>query len=101
MLSRLRMSVDDAIDAYETLGGYVFGHPRFFSIRPSWSRPIPFPRDKYSGARVVDVVKEVVEERLSKVVREGVSKRARRLGHDLFTSHEKMCKTLVSRISWT
>lgn len=28
MLSRLRMSVDECLQEYETLGGKIFGHPR-------------------------------------------------------------------------
>lgn len=28
MLSRFRMTVDDCIDEYKSLGGKVFGHPR-------------------------------------------------------------------------
>ena len=31
MLSRLRMTVDECIDEYKTLGDKVFGHPRMFS----------------------------------------------------------------------
>lgn len=85
MLSRLRMSVDDAMEEYENLAGYVFGHPRLFSIRPSLRRPIPLLRDKYSGKRVVTVVNGVVKDRLSK--------KAADLGYDLFSSHERMCKT--------
>jgi hypothetical protein len=79
MLSRLRMSVDEAIEEYERLAGFIFGHPRIFSIRG----PIPFPRDKYSSKRVVEVVQHVVLSRLC-----GTS-----MGQDLFASHERMCKT--------
>jgi hypothetical protein len=81
MLSRLRMSVDEAIEEYEHLAGFIFGHPRIFSIRG----PIPFPRDKYSSKRVVDVVQQVV---LSRLCGKDPS-----MGQDLFASHERMCKT--------
>ena len=81
MLSRLRMSVDEAIEEYEHLAGYIFGHPRLFSIRG----PIPFPRDKYSSKRVVDVIQDVVLSRLCG--------RDASIGQDLFASHGRMCKT--------
>jgi hypothetical protein len=81
------MPIDDAMWEYENLAGYVFAHPRFFSIRPSRTRPIPFPQDKYSGKRLVTVVKDVVARRLPK--------KAEHLSMNLFTSHEKMCKTSV------
>ena len=31
MLSRFRMTVDDCIDEYKTLGAKIFGHPRPFA----------------------------------------------------------------------
>ncbi|KAH8684210.1 acyl transferase/acyl hydrolase/lysophospholipase [Tricladium varicosporioides] len=83
MLSRLRMSTDSAIEEYEHLAGYIFGHPRIFSIRG----PIPFPRDKYNSKRVVDVFEHVVSTRLC-------GKRPL-MGQNLFASHERMCKTIV------
>jgi hypothetical protein len=75
------MTVDDAIEEYENLAGFIFGHPRIFSIRG----PIPFPRDKYSSKRVVDVIQHVVLSRLCG--------RDPAIGQDLFSSHERMCKT--------
>ena len=61
------------------MGAFVFGHGRTFSIRG----PIPFPRDKYSEKRFVEVVKHVVNSRLPKQA----------FGDHLFISHERMCKT--------
>ncbi|KAL9619199.1 MAG: hypothetical protein Q9160_006134 [Pyrenula sp. 1 TL-2023] len=81
LLGRLRLSVDDAIKEYEIMGEIVFGHGRIFSIRG----PIPFPRDKYSGKRFVEVVKHVVNTRLPKQA----------YGDHLFISHERMCKTVA------
>jgi hypothetical protein len=83
MLSRLRMSIDDAIEEYEHLAGYIFGHPRIFSVRG----PIFFPRDKYNPRRVVDVIEHVVSTRLCGKVP--------LLGQNPFASHERMCKTYV------
>lgn len=77
------MPIDEALDAYENLGGSVFGHPRIFSIRS----PLWFPRDKYSEKQLIEVVKDVVEKRHP-------SKKTQMRDH-LFMSHERMCKTLV------
>jgi len=81
MLSRLRMPIDEALAEYEVLGGYIFGHPRIFSIRG----PVLFPRDKYSDERFVEVVKQVVDKRLPR--------NKTQIGDHLFMSHERMCKT--------
>lgn len=89
LLSRLRMSIDEALEQYEVLGGYIFGRPRIFSIRG----PIPFPRDKYSDKRFVKVVRKVVE---------NCQSRKKTHGDDhYFNSHERMCKTFVSLWSLT
>ncbi|KAI9762855.1 MAG: hypothetical protein M4579_000208 [Chaenotheca gracillima] len=87
LLGRLRISVDDAIEEYETLAGEIFGHPRIASIRPSWRGPILWPRDKYNGQRIVNVVNDVVTRRL------GV--KPTDIGQNLLSSHPHMCKTLV------
>jgi hypothetical protein len=81
MLSRLRMNVDDTIEEYERLAGFIFGHPRIFSIRG----PIPFPPDGYSSKQVVEVIQHVV---LSRLCGKDPS-----MGQDLFASHQRMCKT--------
>ncbi|RDW58614.1 hypothetical protein BP6252_13090 [Coleophoma cylindrospora] len=83
MLGRLRMSVDDTIEEYEDLAGYIFGHPRLFSIRG----PILFPRDKYDARRVVDVIEHVVSKHLCG--------KTPLLIQNPFASHERMCKTIV------
>ncbi|KAI9843047.1 MAG: hypothetical protein M1837_006678 [Sclerophora amabilis] len=84
---RLRMPVDDALDEYQTLAGEIFGHPRIASVRPSWRGPIPWPRDKYDGRRVVKVVNDVVNRRLA--LKPGT------IGQNLLSSHASMCKTVV------
>jgi hypothetical protein len=78
------MPIDEALAEYEVLGGYIFGHPRIFSIRG----PVLFPRDKYSDERFVEVVKQVVDKRLPR--------NKIQIGDHLFMSHERMCKTSVS-----
>ncbi|KAL9115826.1 MAG: hypothetical protein Q9227_000194 [Pyrenula ochraceoflavens] len=81
LLGRLRLSVDDALEEYEKMGGFVFGHGRTFSIRG----PLLFPRDKYSEKRFVEVVKHAVNTRLPRQT----------FGDHLFISHERMCKTVA------
>lgn len=55
------MSVDESLKGYADLAEKVFGNPRWFSYRFS---PFFWFCAKYSGNRLRDVVKEVVEEHL-------------------------------------
>jgi hypothetical protein len=59
MLGRLRMTVDDCIKEYETLGDKIFGESRWFSIRG----PLPALREKYNCDKFKKVVQEVVKRR--------------------------------------
>lgn len=81
MLSRLRMSIDDALEEYEHFADHIFGHPRKFSVRG----PVPFPRDKYNSKRLVEVINSVVSRQLCG--------RKSLLGRNHFASHDRMCKT--------
>lgn len=56
MLGRLRMTVDDCIKEFETLGDKIFGESRWFSVRG----PFPALRDKYNGEKLAKVVRDVV-----------------------------------------
>ena len=59
MLGRLHMTVDECLEAYESMADYVFGHPRRLHIRkPPW-----IPRDKYDPRRLEIIIKEIVKER--------------------------------------
>ena len=52
MLSRLRMTVDDCIEEYKSLGGQIFGHPRWMAIGG-------FPWHRYSAKVLQDVIRGV------------------------------------------
>ena len=52
MLSRLRMSVDECLQEYESLGGKVFGHPR-----PIPARGLLWP--KYDHKRLETAIRTV------------------------------------------
>jgi hypothetical protein len=55
------MSVDDCLTGYTKMAGKVFGKPRLASYRFS---PLFWFCAKYSGSRLREVVKDVVEEHL-------------------------------------
>ena len=80
MLSRLRMTVADCMQQYETLGDRVFGRPRRFHIR----RPPWIPKEKYNHKHLEEVMKDVVKSRDPS----GTSQAK-------FTSNEDMCRTYV------
>ena len=65
MLGRLRMSIDDCIEEYETLGGKVFGRSRWFHLRsipPFW-----LPREKYNHETLESVIQSLIERRIPKI----------------------------------
>ena len=84
MLGRLRMSVDDCIEDYETLGEKVFGHSRWFHLRS----PLFWIRDKYHHRVLEDVVQTVVRDRVPKV--------ASFPGGQNFAFDENRCRTYAS-----
>lgn len=84
MLGRLRMGVDECLEEYRNLGGDIFGHPRWFSMRG----PLLFPgREKYDGRRLQAAVEKVVERRSSPA--------QKAVGAGNFGSAKELCKTLV------
>jgi hypothetical protein len=78
MLGRLRMSVDECLADYSELARKVFGKPRWASYRFS---PFFWFCSKYSGDRLRDVVKEVVDRHLCEG--EGY----------MFAMNKEMCRT--------
>lgn len=81
MLGRLRMGVDECLEEYETLGGDIFGHARWFSMRG----PIPSFKEKYNGRRLQDAVEKVVERRSSPA--------QKKVGAGSFGAAKDLCKT--------
>ena len=79
MLGRLRMSIDDCIAEYETLGPKVFAHPRWFHLRS----PLFWPRDKYNHRSLEKAIREVIDRRSPFVAG----------GDKNFTSDENRCRT--------
>ena len=77
MLSRLRMTVDDCINEYITLGQKVFGNPR----------PLAFGAvmwHKFNHRDLEDVIKDVTRRHSEKSELDA-----------LFPSHEDFCRTIV------
>ena len=73
------MTVDECIEAYESLAGTVFGHPRRFHMRNCL-----WPKDKYNGRVLEEVIEEIVEQR------EGRKSAA------FPQANEDMCRTYVT-----
>jgi hypothetical protein len=78
MLGRLRMSVDECLKDYADFAQKVFGRPRWASYRFS---PLFWFCAKYSGDRLRDVVKQVVEDHICEG--EGY----------MFAMNKEMCRT--------
>jgi len=72
------MTVDECLQAYETLAGRVFGHPRLLHIRNSL-----WPKDKYDDKVLESVIEEIVRQR------EGSTRAA------FPQRNEDMCRTYV------
>lgn len=81
MLGRLRMGIDQCLEEYETFGGEIFGHPRWFSMRG----PLPSLKEKYDGRRLRKAVEDVVEHRSSP--------EQKAVGAGYFGSAKELCKT--------
>lgn len=79
MLGRLRMSIDDCITEYETLGHKVFAHPRWFHFRS----PLFWLRDKYDHRSLEKAIRDVIDRRSPFV--DG--------GDKNFASDENKCRT--------
>ncbi|TGJ78291.1 hypothetical protein E0Z10_g10472 [Xylaria hypoxylon] len=59
MLSRFRMSVNEAITQYKDLGGKIFGSPRLMHYRRL--PPLFIPRDKFPANNLIKAVNEVCD----------------------------------------
>jgi hypothetical protein len=96
MLGRLRMSVDEAISAYESLSKDVFGKPRvMFSARG----PLPHPRGKYNHRNLANIIKTLVNARAATPAAERRLQREQLVGggafnwEPTFNSEPMMCRT--------
>ena len=86
MLGRLRMSLNECIDAYRNLGEEVISKPRLASIRG----PIPWLRPKFSNLKLERVLHEIVQRR------SGLEAPANpALDSQQFCSTSEVCQTLV------
>jgi hypothetical protein len=86
MLGRLKMSVDECLEAYQTLGDSIFGHPRWRHIRQF---KIPFlwwPRSKYNKQKFEDVIQGFVNRYEPRRVGDPA-------GSDYLPDPEDRCKT--------
>lgn len=79
MLGRLRMSIDDCIADYESLGLKVFAHSRWFHLQSL----LFWPRDKYDHRTLENAIKEVINRRAPYVAG----------GDKNFASDESRCRT--------
>lgn len=79
MLGRLRMSIDDCIAEYETLGPKVFAHSRWFHFRSL----LFWPCDKYDHRSLEKAIREVIDRRSPFVAG----------GDKSFASDENRCRT--------
>jgi hypothetical protein len=85
MLSRLRMSVEDCISEYHTLGSQVFGSPRHFH---SLSLPLIIRnRTKYNTDQLEEALEDVI-------TRRGRSEGPNRIAFK--SENESFCKTSVN-----
>jgi hypothetical protein len=85
MLSRLRLSVEDCISEYLTLGSQVFGSPRHFH---SLSLPlIVRNRTKYNTEQLEEALEDVI-------TRRGRSEGPNRISFK--SENESFCKTSVN-----
>lgn len=84
MLGRLRMTVLDCIKEYESLGGKIFGKPRFLT---ELHFPIITTRAKYDATKLKDIFEDVTRRRdqLTKEVHRNTK----------FPSERDLCRTLV------
>lgn len=83
MLGRFRMTVRDCLHEYESLGGEIFGKPRFFTQL----RFMVGHRTKYNGAKLKTVFENVTARR-----REGLEEDSVEI---TFPSGRALCKTSV------
>src|SRR3954447_21267288 len=90
MLGRLRMSVEEAQQAYITFGTSVFGRSRWFHERSV----LFFPRSKYATRKVRQAILAVIRDKLSKDPTQPLVDY--RIEHEPLESPEHMCRTYVT-----
>lgn len=91
MLGRLRMSVEEAQQAYVTFGTSVFGHSRWFHERSV----LFFPRSKYATRKLRKAILAVIREKLNKDRTQPLVDY--KIEHEPLESPEHMCRTYVTR----
>jgi hypothetical protein len=89
MLGRLRMSVEEAKQAYITFGTTVFGRGRWFHERSI----LFFPRSKYSRRKVKRAILTVIRDKLNQGRTQPLVDYI--IEHEPLESAEHMCRTLV------
>ena len=89
MLSRLRMTVDDALEEYRNLAGDIFGHPRKASMRG----PLLWPRGKYSAEKLKKAVSKVVAKQAVKRSAVRQQPQGQQPGDETFNFEPMMCRT--------
>lgn len=91
MLGRLRMSVEEAQQAYITFATSVFGHSRWFH-----ERSILFlPRSKYATRKVRKAKLAVIREKLNRDRTQPLF--GYKIEHEPLESPEDMCQTYGTR----
>jgi hypothetical protein len=90
MLGRLRMSVEEAQQAYITFGTSVFGHGRWFHERSI----LFFPRSKYSRRKVKRAILTVIRDKLNQGRTQPLVDYI--IEHEPLESAEHMCRTFVT-----
>jgi hypothetical protein len=90
MLGRLRMSVEEAQQAYITFGTSVFGRGRWFHERSV----LYFPRSKYATRKTRKAILAVIREKLNRGRTEPLVDYE--IEHEPLKSPEDMCRTYVT-----
>lgn len=86
MLSRLEMSVQDAIDQYNDFGKLIFAKPRFMHSKIRW---LNYVQPKYSSKRTEAVFKEVI----LKNIAEELKRTNKKAEEAPFHQDPKRCRT--------
>lgn len=90
MLGRLRMSVEEAQQAYTVFGTSVFGHGRWFHERSA----LFFPRSKYATRKARRAILAVIRDKLNQGRIQPLVDY--KIEHEPLESPEHMCRTFVT-----
>ncbi|KAI1802871.1 FabD/lysophospholipase-like protein [Daldinia bambusicola] len=92
MLGRLRMTVDEALEQYESFGKSVFGKARRWHERSI----IAFPRAKYSSKKVMSAFQNIIQKSMGK---DGHTLLPYEAEMELFQYNENRTRTMVFSLS--